>query len=584
MSSADSSTSSSSPSAEPVLAERPAAIANISKKRKSKPKVRTGCLTCKSRRVKCDEAKPHCTRCLKAGLTCDGYKQPAKSITRVRQKPIILPKKVAIPRAATAIAPLRRVYAGVGFEDPLDGHCFRIFLEETAREVSGTFLGSLWGRLIPQISEVEPFVRHAVIAIGALGKESRFNRQKKQLGSLTQGPDYQYALQQYGKSLRGMRDAIAAGQHDLRKALIACLLVFCFEGMLGNQAAAAIHAQRGLMLLHQWTTGNNPFGKPFQTQKAWQDQPFEEDLLEAFNALDSQVLLFIDTRDKSVHSQIKASHNSIIQSMPRVFTSLPQARQFWQLIMNRNYHFCKSIQHTDMEKLKEARQDSEWEGSVDMKHTELLLSDAQSGPWPLREEHLRYRGDILRWITTFGNLYGKIMAGDNEREKACAGILQVQARVSNIMLAGTFFTTECEYDIFLPEFNDVVNLSESILPYIQSTYNGTAPRFNVDIGIVAALFLVGSRCRDDPIRQRAIDMLFAANYREGIWDALAVAHVARWLRSLEVKDVEPGHWIPEEKRAVLSAINIDLYRKKEALGAVQKTKDGLVESKTFITW
>ena len=79
-------------------------------------------------------------------------------------------------------------------------------------------------------------------------------------------------------------------------------------------------------------------------------------------------------------------------------------------------------------------------------------------------------------------------------------------------------------------------------------------------------------------------MLFAANYREGIWDALAVAHVARWLRSLEGKDVEPGRWIPEEKRAVLSAINIDLYRKKEVLGAVQKTKDGVVESKTLITW
>ncbi|KAH7333087.1 hypothetical protein BKA65DRAFT_507112 [Rhexocercosporidium sp. MPI-PUGE-AT-0058] len=583
--SANTSSSSTSPSVGVVLAERPATIANTSKTRKSKPKVRTGCLTCKIRRVKCDEAKPHCNRCFKAGLTCDGYKKPSKLASRIQQRQIILPKKVAIPRASNTVAPIRRIYSGVGFDDPLDGQCFHIFLEETAREVSGTFPSTIWGRLIPQISEVEPFVRHAIIAIGALGKESRYSRQTKNQGSLTQGSDYQFALQQYDKSLRGMREAIAAGQHDLRKALIACLLVFCFEGMLGNQAAAAIHAQRGLMLLHQWTTGNNPFGKPFQTQKDWQDQIFEEDLLEAFNALDSQVLLFIDTRDNAVHSQIKTSQNSIIQSMPREFTSLSQSRQFWQLIMNRNYHFCKSIQQTDMAKLKEEREDTEWQSSVDMKHTELLLSDTQSGgAWPLREEHLRYRGDIFRWMTAFGNLYERIIASDNEREKVCARILQVQARISNIMLAGTFFNTECEYDIFLPEFNDVVTFSESILPYIQSTYNGTAPRFNVDVGIVAALFLVGSRCRDDPIRQRAIDMLFAANYREGIWDALAVAHVARWLRSLEIKDVEPGDWIPEEKRAVLSAINIDLYRRREALGAVQKTADGVMESRTVIVW
>ncbi|KAL2065882.1 hypothetical protein VTL71DRAFT_3552 [Oculimacula yallundae] len=580
----NSSSSSTSPSDEIVLTERSATTTNPSKTRKSKPKVKTGCLTCKIRRVKCDEGKPHCERCFKAGLTCDGYKQITKTVARSRQRPIILPKKVAIPRTSSAVTSIRTFYSGVGFEDPLDGQCFRIFLEETSSEVSGTFPSTLWGRLIPQISELEPFVRHAVLAIGALGKESRYSSQKSSLGTFTRGSDYHFALQHYDKSLRGMREAIAAGQHDLRKALIACLLVFCFEGMLGNQAAAAIHAQRGLMLLHHWTAGNNPSGTPLKTEKIWRDRLFEEDLLEAFNALDSQVLLFIDTREKAVHGQIKTRQNSMIQNMPGTFKSLSLSRQFWQLIMNRNYHFCKSIQHTDIEELKEKRKDSEWEGSVDMKHTELLLSDAQSGPWHLREEHLRYRGDIFRWLAAFETLYEQILAGENEREKACARILQVQARASNIMLAGTFFTTECEYDIFLPEFNDIVILSRSILPYIQSTYNGTAPRFNVDIGIVAALFLVGSRCRDDPIRQRAIDMLFAANYREGIWDALAVAHVARWLRSLEIKDMEPSDWIPEEKRAVLSAINIDLYRKREALGAVQKTKDGVVESKTVVVW
>ncbi|KAH7184829.1 uncharacterized protein B0J16DRAFT_340532 [Fusarium flagelliforme] len=31
------------------------------------------CKTCKRRRVKCDNGKPHCQRCEKAGLTCEGY-------------------------------------------------------------------------------------------------------------------------------------------------------------------------------------------------------------------------------------------------------------------------------------------------------------------------------------------------------------------------------------------------------------------------------------------------------------------------------------------------------------------------------
>ncbi|OAQ68010.1 fungal transcriptional regulatory protein [Pochonia chlamydosporia 170] len=37
------------------------------------PKVRTGCLTCRARRVKCDEGKPGCHRCVSTGRTCKGY-------------------------------------------------------------------------------------------------------------------------------------------------------------------------------------------------------------------------------------------------------------------------------------------------------------------------------------------------------------------------------------------------------------------------------------------------------------------------------------------------------------------------------
>ena len=37
------------------------------------PKVKTGCKTCKRRKIKCDESRPSCQRCVKAKLVCDGY-------------------------------------------------------------------------------------------------------------------------------------------------------------------------------------------------------------------------------------------------------------------------------------------------------------------------------------------------------------------------------------------------------------------------------------------------------------------------------------------------------------------------------
>lgn len=37
------------------------------------PKVKSGCITCKIRKIKCDEEKPSCRRCTSTGRTCDGY-------------------------------------------------------------------------------------------------------------------------------------------------------------------------------------------------------------------------------------------------------------------------------------------------------------------------------------------------------------------------------------------------------------------------------------------------------------------------------------------------------------------------------
>ncbi|KAI1111921.1 hypothetical protein F5Y14DRAFT_442917 [Nemania sp. NC0429] len=56
------------------------------KRRATHAKARTGCLTCKKRRVKCDEAKPHCARCIKSGHRCVGY-QDSSDLHQQQQQP-----------------------------------------------------------------------------------------------------------------------------------------------------------------------------------------------------------------------------------------------------------------------------------------------------------------------------------------------------------------------------------------------------------------------------------------------------------------------------------------------------------------
>ena len=41
--------------------------------------VRTGCTTCRKRRIKCDETKPVCGRCQAANFVCEGYMLPRRA-------------------------------------------------------------------------------------------------------------------------------------------------------------------------------------------------------------------------------------------------------------------------------------------------------------------------------------------------------------------------------------------------------------------------------------------------------------------------------------------------------------------------
>ena len=42
------------------------------------PCYRIGCITCKKKRLKCDETKPGCLQCQKRSVTCEGYKKDFK--------------------------------------------------------------------------------------------------------------------------------------------------------------------------------------------------------------------------------------------------------------------------------------------------------------------------------------------------------------------------------------------------------------------------------------------------------------------------------------------------------------------------
>jgi len=73
-------------------------------------------------------------------------------------------------------------------------------------------------------------------------------------------------------------------------------------------------------------------------------------------------------------------------------------------------------------------------------------------------------------------------------------LLKIQAYLSHIQLAAIFFTSEMDYDAFLPTFTAIVELSEAVHPYVSTILDTNSGErkaagrlFRFHIGIVYPL-------------------------------------------------------------------------------------------------
>jgi hypothetical protein len=104
----------------------------------------------------------------------------------------------------------------------------------------------------------EPFIRDAVLAIAAINLSIKEDRKKPRTleggagSSKISTKHYQFALERFSQAIRTMRTTLTNDEQHLRKALISCLLVFCFEGFQGYPKQALVHVISGYHLLQSW--------------------------------------------------------------------------------------------------------------------------------------------------------------------------------------------------------------------------------------------------------------------------------------------------------------------------------------------
>ncbi|RFN47578.1 c6 zinc finger protein [Fusarium flagelliforme] len=601
--------------------------------RTSKPKVKTGCTNCKQRRIKCDEARPACTQCVRSNKNCTGYPPPSRSsrpFEEIRIAPKPMPVYDAHASSSAAIAPLqgdyhllpRRVHqravlraASPGTPSPSpttyqpsvalqiqpnETFYFDVFRSHTAHELSGFFNNLFWTHYVLQECHSEDAIKCAVIALGALYQTLEQTAALNLRSGHDAGSDarvevvrshWQVAIRRYGDACNALVKLNTQDQRSHRTSIMANVLLACFDSFIGDHRQAIHQIQTGLGLLDIFRTQQRQRLLPAS------EHSLEEELVTIFTRLAIQAKSY----DMAFHFpqpfSIRLSSQSQTQSPGHSGANTPLQEEPISIPEN----FTSVI---------EARVACDTLNARIMRYIEELFSmktDLRGTLPPSWLDYgLSFKNHLDAWAKAFDNLFfTRHNPSVSLQEKAGIAALKMLATNSRILYLMMFSDKESDFDNFLPQFQTIVDLGIEIVgdeerraaardcpnpgqcqhrqretwqpqdffPAMGFSAPHIKPRFAADLGIVAPLFVVATKCRDPGTRRRAIQLLRSSARREGMWDSEMVANISAWVMNLEESEalamgVESypadgisrpiPRIIPEGKRFTIRSVDFDL--------------------------
>ncbi|CVK85642.1 uncharacterized protein FMAN_06771 [Fusarium mangiferae] len=188
-----------------------------------------GCLTCKKRRVKCDETKPSCRRCLFSKVSCLGYPIGAPPGPSLRAAEAALLSTRSPPRSPTSSLD-RYVYLAC------------TVLSQGPRRAKSESEILFWSYAVPQMIHSIPAVQAAAAAFGASYNEHMLRLQE---GVAT--------TRHYHQALKLVQNEVSNLRNGALPCMVACLLMAFTEtlqqrsdrGYMHLQGALAVMAARG---------------------------------------------------------------------------------------------------------------------------------------------------------------------------------------------------------------------------------------------------------------------------------------------------------------------------------------------------
>ncbi|KAK2728926.1 hypothetical protein CKAH01_10622 [Colletotrichum kahawae] len=556
------------------------------KKRASKPKVRSGCITCKIRRVKCDEGKPTCTRCAKADIKCDGYVKDAAEQKRAAERDAVIraaqrnkhllprPDPAAVnvnntpspPGPAGAAVVLVRANPAQVHIDTADVSYYDLFRHQLVRDLAGSTHSDFWSRIVMAESARDPCVRESVLAIGAIAQTLFFRTARGNTLGSTQPPGlkpwgggaemlqeaggfldhhHKAALQHHLRAVSVYRQRIQMGTagSSPRSVIIMTLLLIAFEFVQGNMKSVDSLMGTGMRLIENASTlmrrrSSSRDSEEAQVRVAVAAPPREDEMDDIEHLLPCLSLMSGFTHFFNSHRETISLMNSApAPELPQPgVTPAAKMQVLWGKFFTRAVAYTMRWMHSQMKHL------------------------------PPPADAARERASFLRYLRLWQAVLETYLAaaGLEAQTRRALEMIRIHRLIMYVLVSASLDGSDMAFDAHEDDFREMLRLTLRFMradtPSEQFPLSRIA--FTFAEGLTTPLTTIIAKCRNHEVRMQAAVLMRALSWRDGAWDGKALAVGKLGVVMLEERGMDMEGRIPAAARWVWADAKWDLERRE----------------------
>lgn len=441
---------------------------------RSAPKSKTGCDTCKGRRIRCGEEKPSCLKCSTTGRRCS-YSSTSATSARIEspQRPIA-------------------IYSSQGWRER---RAFEYYFHQAGPALSGVLDVAFWRGSVLQLCRMEPAIWDAIISLSVLYERPPIHEVSAfRLVNAPAEVEHSYhhdALVWYSRSLAVVQQRIDRGVADITVSMISCILFIAIELLQGNRKAAIALCRQGTQMITSLT-------------KSAENASSNGPSLSFLNAVVKPIFLRLDTWALIIDGDPNSRWSFDPVSLDMRLTTVEEARDVLHGIV------------ADM-KIFNIDTKRHWsntpEGHV---HDTTALVE--------RQANIKYRLD--QWYQSFTSIMPL-----EHHEGGTALLLMTYFGVF-IEVQTCLDPDQMAYDAYEAEFAQIIHYAPTAIESTRSP-TGHQPPFMFEVGPFLPLFITALKCRFPQLRRNALRFLQEAPPAQGLFMCRPAADVVAVIVALE---------------------------------------------------